>query len=175
MMGATPQIPVVGWNTTPALAPSTFEGTFFGAPPTTQPARFSMIPQPTQFVKRKIAQISSNYFSRICALLPVDFWCGLWYTIIVKGREVHTLWLCEIAGVDDLSCAGSKKNVKNPLTNRPSCDTIRVQKRESSKGYLFKSPIPWGGSHFPPSTSRKAQDPDSKGCRRKPREKTGGN
>jgi hypothetical protein len=45
-----------------------------------------IIPHRQQFVKRKVAQKLNNYFSRICALLPVDFWCGLWYTIDVKGR-----------------------------------------------------------------------------------------
>ena len=49
-------------------------------------ARISIIPQPSQFVNRKVAQIFNNYFSRICATLPIDFWRGLWYTIGVKGR-----------------------------------------------------------------------------------------
>jgi hypothetical protein len=31
-------------------------------------------------------------------------------------------------GVNDQSCAGSKKNVKNPLTNLPSYDTIKKTK-----------------------------------------------
>ena len=30
-----------------------------------------------------------------------------------------------------LTFEGSKKNVKNPLTNHPSCDTIRVQKERA--------------------------------------------
>jgi hypothetical protein len=55
------------------------------------------------------------------------------------------------------------------LTNPLSCDTIRVQKRESSKGYLFKSPIPWGVSQFFHQSFRKGADLDSKRCRRKPR------
>ena len=45
-----------------------------------------IIPHRQQFVKRKVAQKLNNYFSRICALLPIDFWYGLWYTIGVKGR-----------------------------------------------------------------------------------------
>jgi len=60
------------------------------------------------------SQFQQFYDRFFCAILPLVFSRNLWYTIGVKGREVHTLWLCGIVGVDDLSCAGSKKNVKNP-------------------------------------------------------------
>ena len=61
---------------------------FLSRPPTVAAAGNSIITHLQQFVKRKVAQILSNYFSRICATLPVDFWCGLWYTIGVKRAEM---------------------------------------------------------------------------------------
>ena len=34
-----------------------------------------------------------------------------------------------------------KKNIENPLTNRPSCDTIRVQKREVASEFGADRPV----------------------------------
>ena len=50
------------------------EAAFLSRPPTVAAAGNSIITHDQQFVKRKVAQILSNYFSRICALLPIDFW-----------------------------------------------------------------------------------------------------
>ena len=61
-------------------------GWLFGAPPTTARREISIIPQPSQFVNRQNEQSNHQEESRICTTLPVDFWCGLWYTNDVKGR-----------------------------------------------------------------------------------------
>ena len=50
------------------------EAAFLSRPPTVAAAGNSIITHDQQFVKRKVAQIINNYFSRICALLPIDFW-----------------------------------------------------------------------------------------------------
>jgi hypothetical protein len=51
-----------------------------------------------------------------------------------RGTNLQALCpsLVEIgaSGVNDLSCAGSKKNVKNPLTKTPKYDTMDSSKRE---------------------------------------------
>ena len=59
----------------------------FGCPRSKAPGRISIISHRSDFVNSHFAQTSGRILSRICAILPVDFWCGLWYTIIVKGRE----------------------------------------------------------------------------------------
>ena len=58
----------------PALASAKSAGRhFLSRPPTVAAAGNSIITHDQQFVKRKVAQIINNYFSRICALLPIDF------------------------------------------------------------------------------------------------------
>lgn len=86
-------------------------------------ARISIISYSADFVNRQIAQKIKPSISHNCATLPVDFWCGLWYTNDVKGKQ---------GGIE--SALRFLKNRKNPLTNHPSCDTIRVQNRGSAFG-----------------------------------------
>ena len=50
--------------------------------------RFSIIPYLQQFVNRQNKQNNHPRKSRICATLLIDFWCSLWYTIIVKREAV---------------------------------------------------------------------------------------
>ena len=38
-----------------------------------------------------------------------------------------------------LAFEGSKKNAKNPLTNRPSCDTIKAQREDETLTETFRS------------------------------------
>ena len=48
---------------------------------------FSIIPHRQHFVKQKVAQILLPTISRICATLPLVFWGGVWYTIIVPRER----------------------------------------------------------------------------------------
>jgi hypothetical protein len=47
------------------------------------------------------------------------------------------------SGVNDLSCAGSKKNVKNPLTNNKKYAIIQIQNKErgNDKWLLLTPPL----------------------------------
>jgi hypothetical protein len=75
-------------------------------------AGISIIPHRQQFVKRKVVQKSKSLDARICALCHVDFWGGVWYTIIVK-RE---------SGESADPAQRTKKiqrNLKNPLDKSP--------------------------------------------------------
>ncbi len=87
-------------------------GVFSARRPRSQVARNSIIIHCQQFVKRKVVQKLNNYFSRICATLPVDFWCGLWYTIIVKGRNTLGTQDFPIGLKQDFEVL--EKNVKTP-------------------------------------------------------------
>jgi hypothetical protein len=83
------------------------------------------------FVKRKVVQKSNKLHSRICATLPVDFWGGLWYTIIVK-RE-RKLWReCSArirrSSADNNRAKKVEKISTSLLTNPLECDTIRVSR-----------------------------------------------
>jgi hypothetical protein len=92
-------------------------------------ARISIIPHRQQFVKRKVAQIFVPKNSRFCAKLPIDFWCGLWYTNNVK-REVPTRDAKMGDEVHRVKKVRKKKN--SLLTNPLKCDTIRVQKKRAT-------------------------------------------
>ena len=50
---------------------------FFGRAPTVQARVISIIPYPTQFVKRKDDQKIKSIISRFCAFCTIDFWAGL--------------------------------------------------------------------------------------------------
>ena len=91
----------------------------------------------------------------------------MWYNVLVKGREVQTFKRVSFPRgdwskrVNDLSCAGSKKNVKNPLTNPLKYDTIKA-----SRGTADTSPTAWAnepnaarGRHQPKKVSRKLKFP----------------
>ena len=133
--------------------------------------RFSIIPYLQQFVNRQNKQNNHPRKSRICAKLPIDFWYGLWYTIIVKrgytppeinrhqganGKQIAGGWKdfqkifqiywkkyltrfgwCAIMMVHSKGTPRIEvkekfsKTLKNLLTNRPSCDTISTQGKES--------------------------------------------
>ena len=63
-----------------------FSFRIFGRAPTAQARVISIITQPQQFVNRQNEQNNRQEKSQICTTFPIDFWRGLWYTIIVKGR-----------------------------------------------------------------------------------------
>jgi hypothetical protein len=65
----------------------------------------------------ELADANSKIFEKV-----LDFWGRMWYTIIVKGRENRMRY--RPMGIP----MALEKKCKNPLTNHPSCDTIRVQK-----------------------------------------------
>jgi hypothetical protein len=101
-----------------------------------RPGRISIITHPSQFVKRKVAQISNNYFSHNCAILPIDF-CELSAIIQVQGVRktkvacecvnTEVKWhgeepnpICPILGADDRQWFTQPSEAKiifqNPLT-----------------------------------------------------------
>jgi hypothetical protein len=94
-----------------------FSISILGAAPSDVGAGISIIPYRQQFVKRKVVQKSKSLDARICATLPVDFWCGLWYTIIVKGREPPTEG--KRIGLDELLDASSVRMGRKCLYNLP--------------------------------------------------------
>lgn len=95
-----------------------------------------IIPHRQQFVKRKVAQKLNNYFSRICALLPIDFWCSLWYTNGVKGRDntPKGLGLRAEIGNDPQKLGREKKSrkkIKKPLDKPNKMCYNKGTKREA--------------------------------------------
>ena len=76
-----------------------FLGEVFSAPATIDVAGISIIPHPTHFVKRKVAQTFIKYFSQNCifCLLQFEHTCDI---IIVPQRE-------------RVNQKASKKNFKN--------------------------------------------------------------
>jgi hypothetical protein len=95
-----------------------------------RPGRISIITHPSQFVKRKVAQISNNYFSHNCAILPVDF-CGLSAIISsVKGR------------CGEPANPKGEKNLENfqenPLTNRTECAIMNVSRGEGNRNQAWQ-------------------------------------
>ena len=118
------------WKLKRPIFKGAFPFGFFDAPPTYAQRVISIIPQPQQFVNRQNQQNNHQRKSRICATLPVDFWFGLWYTIIVK-RE-RKLWReCSArirrSSADNNRAKKVEKISISLLRNHPSCDTIRVQ------------------------------------------------
>jgi hypothetical protein len=56
-------------------------------------ARNFIIPHSSQFVKRKNRKKHTKGRSRICAILPVDFWIMVCYNTDTKLRERWTEWV----------------------------------------------------------------------------------
>ena len=56
----------------------------FGGAPTAQAHRISIIPPFQQFVNRQFQQKLNSYFSRICAILPIDNCVNVCYNSITK-------------------------------------------------------------------------------------------
>ena len=76
------------WNSKRLNNKAFFHLNFSTARPRLSWARIPIITQPQQFVNRENEQNNHQIKSRICATLPIDFWCSLWYTIIVKREAV---------------------------------------------------------------------------------------
>jgi hypothetical protein len=93
-------------------------------------ARISIITHRQQFVKRKVIQKSKSLDARICVFYQVDFWDGVWYYSGVKGRNTLGTQDFPIGLKQDFEVL--EKKCKNPLTNHPSCDTIRVSRGEET-------------------------------------------
>ena len=93
-------------------------------------SRNFIISHPQQNVKSQVAQKMTNLIACICVILPVDFWCGLWYTIIVKGRGKSGVSGKDFGLTQECSAETPpptlKKNVQNPLTNSTRCVIIAL-------------------------------------------------
>ena len=63
--GATPQIPVVGWNTIPALAPSKSEGVFLAARGRLLRAAFPSINRVHKFSFAFLRNMTKNIFPKM--------------------------------------------------------------------------------------------------------------
>lgn len=109
----------------------------FVGPPTCARAEISIIPCRANFVKRKVAQILRNIFSRFCVfcLLQSGGRCGI--VLVSRGGNASGVGKPTL-GVELLAEAVYdptfrhatflKEILRNPLTNPLKCDTIRVQK-----------------------------------------------
>jgi hypothetical protein len=94
-------------------------------------AGISIIPYRQQFVKRKVVQKSKSLDARICALCHVDFWGGVWYTIIVKGRgskPVHGVGLDLRVGIgiDPQKCTLPTPEKISEISEKPLDKPLKV-------------------------------------------------
>jgi hypothetical protein len=138
---------------------------FLAARPRLSWSLISIILYRQQFVKRKVVQKLKSLDARICALCHVDFWGGAWYTIGVKGRDPPKSWEPLEGRTVRSSCVDPtfrltnflEKISRNPLTNSPSCDTMRMSKGKSE--YQIWEKFLWQsrGSEVPPYRLGKAK------------------